>query len=804
MLKSASTIGLGLYFVASCIAGSEAEDNRSGEVLRELLAMLSPTVFERAMRGPESTAPNPADLRAGSELALLGYWAQGFRAPRERLPNPPAAALLRAVSSYPDRLPDLLPVLPFERESFAPVKELYDRSIGESWCDDGWKSTAHDWLMMHSDYFRADLIQEARLATDTDGYVEGSDRLEALAALDWEAALPVLDHLAHGREPRTAALALTILYKRAAATGASRAAAELRSQLLRLAEDTEAPGRAIDSAIEALLTTDWEGRDAWYLRLLENPALGDLHDDSWGFAPLAVVVERDPDHWIPRISELVGSSNRALHDQAVGILVRFHLDRAREDALRPLLPWIEDPAWASAPDRLRLIQSVDLLGLREAIPGLIVALEHADEWSQYIADTLGNFQAREAIPALRRALQRDSDSFYRQSIIRALVKLGGFSVAELAAAVERFTEQSSTEEGRDAILESRFSAAGEEALDLGVHIGEFVCRSDFQPSEELARSLLARVQELQKTKPSTAKDLLHLLASWSARSLDQYFAGKLLTDEIDAASTASLLMRRQDVRANALGVIRKALLREGLPRGVAAILLEDSNVVREILRQGTRATRIALFAAARVVDEELPLSLVSPLLTATDSEVARAAERYLETNDRSNAREVLWKKYPGRAWILGHSTPGDPDGDVDATVSQRELALRQELFRAEGPREIFAWMFDGYWTGSSWREVRFWNSGGRLTCENGSRDLTPAEGAALLDVVAQRAADDLGYFTTHVTDCAHVEYLHLTRDRGRRVAMYCPREGRGSDHFVLNEIFENLACPESAESDRTD
>ncbi len=789
---------------ASALAGFDTGKDSPGAMLDDLLAMISPVMFERAMQYREPTPPDPDDLRAGSELSLLGYWAIGFRPPRNQAIHPPTAALLHAVAAYPARLPDLIPTLPLEREVFSAVKNIYDRSVGEAWCEEPWKSAVHDWLMTHSEYFRDDLIGSARLAIDKDGYVEASDHLEALAALDWKAAAPVLEELARSDAPRTAALALALLYEGAEANRDAGHAAELRDQLRQIAENAEAPGRAVDSAIRALLSSNWDGRDAWFYQLLENPSLGDLQDDSWGFAPLATAVEKDPDLWIPRISELVGSPNRIVHDHAVGILIRFQLESAREDALRPLLPWISDPTWSDAPDRLRLIQSVDEVGLREAIPGLILALERGDEWSQYIADTLGSLGAREGIPALRLALQRETEFYFRHAIIRALVEIGGFSVVEMSDAIERFAEQSSTASGREQIYESRISMGSEAPLDLAVQIGEFVVRSDFQPSEELAKSLLARIPTLEATKPGTAESLKHLLADWTSHALDQYFVEALLSGRLDAATTSALLLRREAVRANALELLRKSLLREGVSKGIGAIMLQDSRAIRQVLQEGSSESRIALFAAARIVDHELPPSLVRPLLLGSDDAVSKATERYLETNDGVTAREILWQKYPGRAWILGHSVPGDPKGLSDSAISKRELALRQDLFRADGPDEIFAWISKGHWSGRSWREIRFAKGVGQLTCQGASRELSAAESALLLNVVTQRSIDDLGYFTSHVTDCAHVEYLHLTRDRGRRVVMYCPAEGAGSDHFVLSEIFESLACPQEAETDRLD
>ena len=157
------------------------------------------------------------------------------------------------------------------------------------------------------------------------------------------------------------------------------------------------------------------------MRIFGDPTLRNVNDGFFEWSPLAVPVERDPDEWIPQIAALVGNENREIHDNAVDVLVRFHSRRARADALRPLLPWLTDPQWSSARDRMRLIQSVDRVGLTEAIPGLIRVVEaEQGEMRAYAVDSLGSLRAKEAVPALRRALEQSDDPHHRYLIIKSL------------------------------------------------------------------------------------------------------------------------------------------------------------------------------------------------------------------------------------------------------------------------------------------------------------------------------------------------------------------------------------------------
>src|SRR4029453_4860376 len=113
------------------------------------------------------------------------------------------------------------------------------------------------------------------------------------------------------------------------------------------------PGVGRDVAFGALAGTDWPGRDQWFIAQLADPSLREMRDDVFALAPLAEAVGRQPDKWIPIVTRLLGNTSRAVHDAAVSCLVQFHLDKARADALRPLLPWLANPRWSSARDRLR-------------------------------------------------------------------------------------------------------------------------------------------------------------------------------------------------------------------------------------------------------------------------------------------------------------------------------------------------------------------------------------------------------------------------------------------------------------------
>ncbi|HWS70872.1 MAG TPA: hypothetical protein VN605_02100, partial [Thermoanaerobaculia bacterium] len=285
--------------------------------------------------------------RASAALTLL-LFAGG--SPSEPPAPPVNDAIQQLLSAPAPPPPEERPAPAVERVSVPPRRDL--------WAD---KPTA-------------ELVAAAKKAREADrGWVFGAEELEALARRDWKTAEPLARAFMTSAQPRLRVDAIALVFSHS--TGDERAT--LLEQLKAIAIDRQQPGRARHSALLAVMAAEWAGRDEWLVARMHDETLRDLSDGDHGYAPFAGVVYAAPDRLIPLYGTLLRDADRNVKSAAANALAGFNLDGARADALQPLIPWIADPKWAdeSGMSRLRLIQSVPMVHLREAIPALVVAVE---------------------------------------------------------------------------------------------------------------------------------------------------------------------------------------------------------------------------------------------------------------------------------------------------------------------------------------------------------------------------------------------------------------------------------------------
>src|SRR5258708_6602489 len=303
------------------ISRAQGLSPESAEVFRQLLSMPAPT--PRSAETPTTTEPKkqrspkffdkdnvPPD---GAPIDdLVEYWNRW--ADTSGRPDPSAVVqqrLLDACADDLETLPRFLPLFSTSETVAERVKELFDKGQSDQQFDENWRDKVKKWLVFNSKYFLSDLLALANKVKDDQkgGYVDKEEALVALARVDWSEAEPMLQSLASGSQPRTRALALTILYKQAIKSKDIDTEQKYRDLLRIIASDTNAPAHARDDAIEALSLSEWSGRDDWYLSLFQDETLIDPSDGIYGFSPLTTLFAKDPDKWIPVMPKLVKSKN---------------------------------------------------------------------------------------------------------------------------------------------------------------------------------------------------------------------------------------------------------------------------------------------------------------------------------------------------------------------------------------------------------------------------------------------------------------------------------------------------------------
>jgi HEAT repeat protein len=566
-----------------------------------------------------------------------------------------------------------------------------------------------------------------------------------------------------------------------------------RKHLQAIVENDRAPGRARDYAAEALLRTEWKGRDEWYVSLFADASLRDLRDGSVLMNPLTSPVAWDPDQWIPVMTRLVASPNRVVHDMAVTCLVMFHLKEARRDALLPLLPWLHDPNWSSAGDRLRLIQSVGDLNMRESIPGLIAVVDQDESTERaYAADALASFKDSRAVTALRRALEQETDDFHRTLIVKGLYSSGGITAEEASRALEAVAMELSTPEGRDRLDDTGRSVP----LNSKISVGEFLRDRQEPPSSDTFALSVARIRQLEKDQPAVARAFEEILDRWADPVIDRDFVDRLEHGKATTAAIASAIQKRTSISRNASDALLRLSAGPGLSSGVASAFLMDESSVQEILQGNDVERQAAFLACSRIARTPLPLDSVARLLDSKQDLLREAAERYLEVEDSPRARQLVLSRHVGEAFILGERSLYDPGHSSFESLDALEQRIREMILARNGPDEVFALLSAGYWgdAGQLFVVVRQETADLKFESDDRStvRKLTKQETTDLRKFIETNKVDDLGPFEIDAVDGIQLEYIHLSKNGGRRVFMNNPQFAPDSIYSQLCDVFIRL------------
>jgi len=716
-------------------------------VLRQLLSLPAPPPGDYANPEQHLAAAHtqPADDAPLDRLAA--YWSEAYEG---RPSNAARERLVEAIAKRPDLLHGFVVHLPVREDVCVRVKRAGSDA-----------PSVADWLLRNCASERDVLLAAAADAQDDaeGGFVDGEDAMRGIAAADWNRAAPVLAQLAGSAQPRTRAIALSLLFAHAQSDAHRRA-------LQSIATDVHAPAAARNTAIEALGRAEWEGRDEWLLALMSDRTLLDLRDGVFNHAPLAAIVAADPDRWIPRMTALLGHADRTVRSLAGNALAQFHLTETRADALRPLVPWIADAGWIDeeSTHRLRLVQSVGGAGIVEAIPHLAALVANDAEepaLRAYAGKALAELESHAGDAAMRKALASMTE--WREVLIEAMADTGALTTADLVRGLEAVAARIS-----DDVVPPDLATMPvfDHPLPADVLIGNYARRHETQ-SDDLAVAAIARARELQSTDPALADKIRGLVERWPVPAADALVMERIENGTAGAGTIMAALERRASIRTNASAALKRLGGADGIASGLAAVIAADAAAQRRILAGDDLDAQQALFAAARLVREPLPIDAAAALLGKSKN-LDEAIVAWLIADDSPTARAVVQARHPDRIVILG-STLG-----WDTTFDDWEEDLLQRFNKWDAD-EIFALAIPG---DESLVEIVI--RGARATV-NG-KPLRVDEVARLRTFLAELRFDELGPIDTGIVDGSQYEYVHLTRASGRRVFMNNPDHAAGSPH----------------------
>jgi hypothetical protein len=726
------------------------------------------------------------DTEPGDEApakVLIEYWQK-----RPRSASPPSDQsrwrLLNAVLEEPrfySHVLDLLPDTPQAHDAIKHFLDQFDDSNNRhelSYSQES-RESLRKWLSRHSSYCRDFLVKNAKQADEQDEFLRDDPDLEALARFDWQAAKPIIEGFSNSSSPNVAAYALGLLYTHALTSGDTEVDV-LRDRLKGLVTERNSRDRVREIGVKALMRNDWPGRDVWFLSLFgESLPARTKNGDELDF--LKGPIESDPDRWIPILTELVRHKNPNVHNAAVFCLSQFNRERARADALRPLVPWLSNPNWANAGDeftRARVIDSMALVPMPESFPGLLAIVQNERELQRSsAADVLAKLRDRRAIPVLRRAIEKatSEDDYAVERLIVALIACDGLNDAEKLKSIEAIAAETNARVMRSG--GRRFFIIHDSKSVQGA-IGQVLVQQE-TVSDSIAAAVVRRSKELRRSKASVAEKLWLIALKWNLPSVNTAIAERIADGSVDLDTLLTGLERRENL-GDASGILKSVISLGSYAAGVSAVVLSDTDAKTSILKSEDTPAIIALLGCARMVRDDLPIELAARLLGHRDSKLRLATERYLESVDSQEARKLVRAQRPGEILIQGARGVFDPKDQYRDEWVKWEKQLVDDV-RNKRAEEVFG-EIEFYYSDTApfirrqsveirvrahEAEVCKRNDQAREEC----RALRNSELEALHELFAEASFDNLTPISLDGfgTGGTEQEFVRITKNGGRRV-----------------------------------
>jgi hypothetical protein len=527
------------------------------------------------------------------------------------------------------------------------------------------------------------------------------------------------------------------------------------------------------------------------------------------------------DRWFPVVTNLVNHNQPTVHRAAVKCLVKSLLDdynwrkpggdQKKKDVVRLLSPMLMDPAWANSQDRSEFIGMLKDVQMPALIPGLIWILNHDKDSNNRAkaAEALAKYRDPSAIPALRHALEREKDEENREKIVIALVESGGLSDDEIASAIEAHARLAVTEKGEEELLRAGLDLdESEKALPINVSIGLILReRETIQTMESLAVKLIERAKARRATEPAIARKILRAIEASPLPVVQANLVERIGEGWIDLDALVLALKKRDSLRNNAGVELNRLIKQGGYAAGVGAAILDDGREAdgregKALLAGADQKAQLALLACARYLRDKLPVEIVGKSLDSPNLALAKAAENYLWVEDSAEARKLILARHPGEAYILGDLTAVGAEPNL-AGIRGWEESLRQEIRSQNGLEAIYAVLRKYSAENFAGVIVRVRDGKAELSVyetegRRNARWLTADEFEELKRFTARSEIEGLGpesYIEETEQSRLNFEYLRLTKDGGRRIALDALRRQPKSPtpHESLSGLFYRLS-----------
>ncbi len=553
------------------------------------------------------------------------------------------------------------------------------------------------------------------------------------------------------------------------------------------------------------------------------------------------------------------------------------------EIIKALLPWLENPKWAKdfGNTRQQLVIQLSKVKLPESVPGLISVLSEKSNRkfvnygvnapvANIVRSTVANAVSKvanaagveteieyfplriQAISALAnqkdmraitplRTLLPDVEQYERMNIIRALLECNGFSINEQVQALEVAAKNENklnefaantvnTASGAVTILDSPKVYYPTNTIYNGgitqpynpsmipAILGNMLT-GERDVDEDLVTAAIERILVLEKTTPKIAVIMRNFVKNWNGKGVNSLMLKDLKKGSIDINSVIKLLTLRKELREKQSNEVFDIRGGSNLALGISACILEDNNEYDALLAGNNEEAKTAMLGCAKLLRANLPIKKVAENLKSPNKMLALAAERFLESEDSPQARQIVLSLHPNEAKVLGARnvfsfTDGkngtyaaisnlfaDVLGETDGTylyneyfpkpqnLAETEKRLQKEV--KENAELIGAYAYDNYF-------IRMYKDKAVFSWEEDSaryreRTLNKEEFSNLTSYLSYNRVDELPPFNANCPYCEGKELLMLGKQGGRRVFVQAEKPQK---FFVeLDKIFEDMQRP---------
>ncbi len=620
--------------------------------------------------------------------------------------------LIKEIEKKPESLTEMLGVLPEGEETADFIKRLYDEEVSQRNFEVSWRAEVKRWLTYHSRYFSDELAQIANQSAETAEYVTNQDEVLALARVDWDLAKPLLEKmLSRSDQPVSQTLARWAFYQHALAKGDSFDVDKYRRELQETVENKSLQPGNRDLAMDALVESgDYEGRDDWYFTLLEDETLYELKVGGQVYTGLTTLLNHSPsDKYVEKMIELARNSNPTIRNAAVKNLATLIDSAKNPEIVRALLPWLENPKWAkeTGSERSKLVMALRNYEMPESVSGLIAMLNEKERVEvevqpnanmavntmpgnrpaanvSVIKKTVDTYPYRSAaIMALEK--QKSSlavaplrqvlplvEPWERENVVRALIFSNGFTTAEEVEALEetaKVLNQQEQQAFRNANVMSNAAMVNDGSYtnytpnviqpfnpsDLKLLLGNLLINAGKAPGE-LVAAVIDRINYHTTKNPQIAAVLRRIIQNWKGAAINSLMLKDLKNGKTDLNAIVKLLSIRKELREKQNDEIRDVSGGSATALGISACLSEEIYQFDALLGSDNLEAKTAMLGCARLIRAALPVQKVAENLKSPNKLLALAAERYLESEDSPEARQIVLELHPNEAKILGAKT----------------------------------------------------------------------------------------------------------------------------------------------------